>query len=196
MMKQISSYYTRLDTFLVFISQSILMLMVVAKASLPAKSIVPPMKAQSAMEYLMTYGWAILIISVVLGALYMMGLFNPSTFISSQCIFPAEFSCLNSYMSSSGILSVNIEQSSSSPINITAIGCNTNATTSDMVKESPAMYVPIGQNVTFSIQCYSAGSPYSGTVGSVFHGYILLNYTNVQTGFNHTTIGTLLQKIT
>ena len=33
-------------------------------------------KAQSAMEYLMTYGWAILIIAVVLAALYSLGLFN------------------------------------------------------------------------------------------------------------------------
>jgi hypothetical protein len=33
-------------------------------------------KAQSAMEYLMTYGWAILIIAVVLGALYILGLFS------------------------------------------------------------------------------------------------------------------------
>ncbi|MGC8478984.1 MAG: hypothetical protein ACP5NE_03625 [Candidatus Micrarchaeia archaeon] len=154
-------------------------------------------KAQSAMEYLMTYGWAILIISVVLGALYMMGLFNPSTFISSQCIFPAEFSCLNTYMSSNGQLTINIEQSTSSPINITAIGCNTNATTTDMVVESPAVYVPIGSNVTFTgIQCWSGSSPYSGTVGSVFHGYIILNYTNIQTGFPHTTIASLLQKIT
>lgn len=37
-------------------------------------------RAQSAMEYLMTYGWAILIIAVVLGALYQLGIFNPSTF--------------------------------------------------------------------------------------------------------------------
>jgi len=37
-------------------------------------------KAQSAMEYLMTYGWAILIISVVLAALYQLGVFNPMTF--------------------------------------------------------------------------------------------------------------------
>ena len=36
-------------------------------------------KAQSAMEYLMTYGWAILIISVVLGALYQIGAFNSSS---------------------------------------------------------------------------------------------------------------------
>ncbi len=33
-------------------------------------------KLQSAMEYLMTYGWAILIIAVVLGVLYYLGIFN------------------------------------------------------------------------------------------------------------------------
>ncbi len=36
------------------------------------------MKLQSAMEYLMTYGWAILIIAVVLGALFELGIFNGS----------------------------------------------------------------------------------------------------------------------
>jgi hypothetical protein len=36
--------------------------------------------AQSAMEYLMTYGWAILIIAVVLGVLFQMGVFNSSSF--------------------------------------------------------------------------------------------------------------------
>ena len=36
----------------------------------------PKLKSQSAMEYLMTYGWAILIIAVVLGALYSLGVFN------------------------------------------------------------------------------------------------------------------------
>ena len=37
-------------------------------------------KNQSAMEYLMTYGWSILIIAVVLGALSFLGIFNPVTF--------------------------------------------------------------------------------------------------------------------
>ncbi|MGC8495787.1 MAG: LamG domain-containing protein [Candidatus Micrarchaeia archaeon] len=37
-------------------------------------------KAQSAMEYLMTYGWAILIISIVLAALFQLGVFNPMAF--------------------------------------------------------------------------------------------------------------------
>ncbi len=39
-------------------------------------------KSQSAMEYLMTYGWAILIIAVILAAFFEMGVFNPYTFAS------------------------------------------------------------------------------------------------------------------
>ncbi len=41
-----------------------------------AKQIRSQAKGQSAMEYLMTYGWAILIIAVVLGILYYLGIFN------------------------------------------------------------------------------------------------------------------------
>ena len=37
-------------------------------------------RSQSAMEYLMTYGWAILIIAVVLGALFELGVFNSTNF--------------------------------------------------------------------------------------------------------------------
>ena len=36
-------------------------------------------RSQSAMEYLMTYGWAVLIIAVVLAALYSLGVFNSAT---------------------------------------------------------------------------------------------------------------------
>ena len=38
------------------------------------------LKSQSAMEYLMTYGWAILIIAVVLGILFQLGVFSGGNF--------------------------------------------------------------------------------------------------------------------
>lgn len=40
------------------------------------------LKAQSVIEYVTTYGWAIIIIAVVLAALYGAGVFNPSNFAS------------------------------------------------------------------------------------------------------------------
>ena len=39
------------------------------------------MKGQTAIEYLMTYGWAILIILIVAGVLAYYGIFAPSSFL-------------------------------------------------------------------------------------------------------------------
>ncbi len=44
------------------------------------KSSMMASRLQSAMEYLMTYGWSILIVAVVLGALAYLGVFNPLYF--------------------------------------------------------------------------------------------------------------------
>jgi hypothetical protein len=52
-------------------------------------------KAQSAMEYLMTYGWAILIIAVVLGALFSLGVFSSSNLLGTACIASSGYLCSN-----------------------------------------------------------------------------------------------------
>lgn len=61
-------------------------------------------KAQAAMEFLTTYGWAILIITVVLGGLGYMGVFSPSTYVKSSCQFDAGLACpiFMSYCDNSG----------------------------------------------------------------------------------------------
>ncbi len=59
--------------------------------------------AQSAMEYLMTYGWAILIIAVVLAALFELGVFNGSNLAPQACIAQAGFVCRNPVYTSNGI---------------------------------------------------------------------------------------------
>jgi uncharacterized protein (UPF0333 family) len=41
-------------------------------------------KAQSALEYLLTYGWAILIVIIVGASLYALGVFNPGTFTGKR----------------------------------------------------------------------------------------------------------------
>ncbi len=41
-------------------------------------------RAQGALEYLITYGWAILIIVIIGGALFALGVFNPSSWVSNK----------------------------------------------------------------------------------------------------------------
>ena len=54
---------------------------------------IKPTKAQSAMEYLMTYGWAILIIAVVLAALFAIGTFGGSAGTPDACIAQPGYTC-------------------------------------------------------------------------------------------------------
>ena len=50
-------------------------------------------KLQSAMEYLMTYGWAILIIAVVMVALFSLGILGGSSPLGTTCIASSGFTC-------------------------------------------------------------------------------------------------------
>jgi hypothetical protein len=69
-------------------------------------------KAQSAMEYLMTYGWAILIIAVVLGALFSLGVFSGSGILGTACIAGSGFLCQSPlYLHSGANILVNLGQS-------------------------------------------------------------------------------------
>ena len=48
-------------------------------------------KSQSAMEYLMTYGWAILVVLIALGALFYLGVFSPKT--ANSCVASSPITC-------------------------------------------------------------------------------------------------------
>jgi len=50
-------------------------------------------KGQAAMEFLMTYGWAILAAVVAIGVLAYFGVFSPGRYISKSCIINAPLGC-------------------------------------------------------------------------------------------------------
>ncbi len=52
-------------------------------------------RGQAAMEFLMTYGWALLIVLVAIGALAYLGVLNPTRFTPDQCTVSPGFTCSN-----------------------------------------------------------------------------------------------------
>ena len=52
-------------------------------------------KAQAALEFLMTYGWAILVVLIVIGALAYFGVLSPSNLLPEKCAFPVSLSCVD-----------------------------------------------------------------------------------------------------
>ena len=53
-------------------------------------------KAQAAMEFLMTYGWALLAVLVVIGALAYLGILDVETILPERCTFPVPLNCQES----------------------------------------------------------------------------------------------------
>ena len=60
-------------------------------------------KAQSALEYMMTYGWAVLIIVIVAVVLYSMGIFSPSSAVARTTTGFSPFSSSATLCNSTGL---------------------------------------------------------------------------------------------
>lgn len=152
------------------------------------------------MEYLTTYGWAILIIALALAVVFSI---IPTSNPSQQCSLPAGFSCINYYIAQNGLLEINLLQSTSDPIEITALGCNNPESIGQMdypVNQplfTMPVNVPIGANYSFAVQCYSgtANTPFFGKINSEYSGYLTINYTNSYTNFPSTVYGKLVVKV-
>ena len=50
------------------------------------RSISVPMRLQSATEFLVTYGWAILVIALITLAIFVSGIFNQNAYHAQQCV--------------------------------------------------------------------------------------------------------------
>lgn len=50
-------------------------------------------KAQAAMEFLMTYGWAILVVLAAIGALAYLGILNPANWVQGRCDLQSDIRC-------------------------------------------------------------------------------------------------------
>ncbi len=59
-------------------------------------------KAQGALEFLMTYGWAFLVILIMIGALAYFGVLSPTKFLPERCTFGSQFLCKDYLMSTDG----------------------------------------------------------------------------------------------
>jgi len=142
-------------------------------------------KLQAAMEYLMTYGWAILIIALALGVLYSLGVFNPNRLKPVGCFLPAPFTCqIQTFRGSNGNLTLLIGQGSGQTITITNVACVDNSrlngaggipASGDFTSVSKTL--ASGGSTSVSVSCKrSDGSTFTGNIGDTFSGTLVINY--------------------
>ncbi len=146
--------------------------------------------AQSAMEYLMTYGWAILIIIIVLGVLYLLGVFSPNGLLGNQCNVQFKYSCTGLTIATNGTASFLLGQNTGSNFYNVEVACteSINSTGGPYAGSSPWFVLTSELDSGTSVQvnntpCYSTTSSLLGTqtIGTTFDGYLWLRYTTAPT---------------
>ena len=150
------------------------------------------------MEYLMTYGWAILVIIVVIAVLFYIGVLNPRNITPTSCTFPPGFSCATYKLNqSNGHMLLKLGHAVGRRIVITNISCtqySAGTPSAGNYSLSANQSVNNGESTSnLDITCYPAtgGSAVSGSAGDIVKFKMWINYTETDTipNMNRTAVG-------
>ncbi len=139
------------------------------------------------MEFLMTYGWALLVVLAAIAALAYFGVLSPDRFLPEKCFLPSGTPCLDSTLTATTATMI-IQNSlgfSLSNITVGMVECDASAP----VTTGPTT-LSNGEQGTFTVTCDPAL-----TSGDKFKGTITFSYTNVDTDLAHTVSGELIKKV-
>ena len=150
-------------------------------------SLLKKSRGQAAMEFLMTYGWAILVVLAAIAALAYFGVLSPEKFLPNKCILEPGIACISDKVEPDKITLV-ISNGLGRTFIVTNIAVTSSAgTCSSAFSETMAS----GQDHTFVI----GGSCNNGVVKDKYKGDITLSYTEKDTNLSKTSYGNLNTKI-
>ncbi len=148
-------------------------------------------RMQSAMEYLMTYSWSILMIAIILGALFALGTFGTNTYRGTACTVTSGYFCTNPILNSTGNLSVTFGEEGY-PITVTGLGCtNSTAMPQSTATESPSISFQPGEEQQLVFECPIP----SGALGSTFTGDLWIVYSQGAQSGLYARIATISAKV-
>jgi hypothetical protein len=139
-------------------------------------------KAQAATEFLMTYGWAILVVGVAIAALAYFGVLSPSKFLPDKCTMPPGLACIDHRVTASDV-TVILQNSIGYTINVTSVNL-----TDAKCDDTFSVQLQNGDQGTFVISC-------SSTTGEKFKSEVAVDYTRTDTGLSQTLRGEILGQV-
>lgn len=116
-------------------------------------------RGQAAMEFLMTYGWAILVVLVVIGALAYFGVLSPKKLLPDKCTLPPGLLCDDYALSADGGVQMVIANGLGKTVTITSILVTEASSGSEICSGTltPTSKVTITNGKKKSLGCAAAG---------------------------------------
>jgi hypothetical protein len=151
-------------------------------------------RGQAAMEFLMTYGWAVVVMLVVIAVLFYLGIFSPSTTAPDVCVLPAGFSCHGFQVVDGGDFTLDLGQATGRPILVERIACSANENPTNW--EDFDYRLKSGRNYMFTgITCFKEDDSDTPEAGDYYNGFIFIDYTEEGTNIRHRIKGDIAYKV-
>ena len=154
-------------------------------------------RGQAAMEFLMTYGWSVLVVLIVIGALAYFGVLNPQRLLPPKCVFMVGLYCLDYRVAiSDPVLQFQIENGMGRDVEILNIYVNESSATQQLRCTIPGANISNGQQIAFSINSGSCDqAPTTSMTGSKYKFDIKFDYMFADSSFQHTGHGELFAAV-
>ena len=152
-------------------------------------------KSQAALEFLMTYGWAILVVLVAVGALAYFGVLNPDKFLPAKCALSAGIGCIDHRVQGTagaggvGLVTVSLTNSLGYDINTVVVGAGGCGNYPGSAGSTGVAILTNGQNQLYTIPCSAQ------LTGSKYNAQLNVSYITTDTGIAHNNQGQIVTRI-
>ncbi len=141
-------------------------------------------RGQAALEFLMTYGWAILVVLVAIGALAYFGVLKPTTFLPEKCVIAAGSGLFCDDYSASGTdLTLRVKNILPDAVNVTSIAVT--ATGETCTTWTGGTSINTDETADFTVTCGTLAS------GDKLTGDLAIGYSRAG-GLARTTTGQIV----
>ena len=146
-------------------------------------------KAQAALDFLMTYGWALLIIALAAAAIVALGILDVGSFIGSRATGFSQIEPIGWSLDQTGAFHIKLKNNAGTGINVTSVSAVYNSAAGNCSALDVGM--PEGSESGVINACtFGSMRP-----GSSYSMRVNINYTDSETGFSYTDAGTVTGKV-
>ncbi|MFH1711589.1 MAG: hypothetical protein ABH840_04720 [Nanoarchaeota archaeon] len=141
-------------------------------------------KGQAAMEFLMTYGWAILAAVIAIGVLAYFGVFSPGKYVTGNAVVNPPFYVNAQNVKASAGVTLELKNNGGEDYTIQSVvvsGCGTDTTSTP---------IAAGDAEAITVLCAPALNE-----GDSFKGDITISYRKVGSAVDLTSTGTISNKV-
>ena len=143
-------------------------------------------KGQAALEFIMTYGWAILVVLVAIGALAYFGVLSPDRLLPNKCILQAGISCVDHKADrANNTVQARLTNTLGYDISGIVVGfgnCDTTNTPSTLANGASATYTSAACNPAI-------------TDATKYTADLNVSYTVTETGVAHKNTGSITSRV-